>query len=55
MLVDVKEETDTVVCNANDLEVQEASVTVDGEELKAVVEINKEDEKLSLKLGKFKL
>ena len=55
MLVDVKEETDTVVCNANHLEVQEASVTVDGEELKAVVEINKEDEKLGLKLGKFKL
>jgi len=52
VLVDVKEETDTVVCNANDLEVQEASVTVDGEELKAVVEINKEDEKLSLKLEK---
>ena len=54
MNVEVKEETDLVVCNANNLEVQKASVTVaNGEQLEAVVSNDAEQQTLSLKLGKL--
>lgn len=50
--VTVAEETNLVVCNAKNLEVQTATVLVDGAEICAEISTNPEEEKLTLTLGK---
>ena len=47
----VKEETSSVVCNASQLQVEDAVVLVDGEEIKGSLQLNQEDEELTFKLG----
>ena len=49
--VSVKEETDLVICNGSNLEVQAASVWVGEEEISGQVSSSEEEEKLTLKLG----
>ena len=47
----VKEETSSVVCNASQLQVEDAAVLVDGEEIKGSLQLNQETEELTFKLG----
>ena len=49
---EVREETSSVVCNASNLEVEDASVlTNNGVEIKGSINLNQKDEELTLKLG----
>ena len=47
----VTEETSSVVCNASNLEVEDASVLTNGVEVKGSINLNQKDEELTLKLG----
>jgi len=48
----VTEETSSVVCNASNLEVEDASVLTNGVEVKGSINLNQKDEELTLKLEK---
>jgi puromycin-sensitive aminopeptidase len=50
--VTVKEPVDQVICNALDMTVDSGVVVVDGQELVAKIEFNKDEEKLMLKFDK---
>ena len=49
----VVEETDVIVCNALNLEIESASVITNGEEIQGNIACNEEEEKLTLKIGDF--